>query len=278
MPSLWKLSHITPIPKKPHPTCLNDYRPIALTSIAMKCMERIILGRLLNDIRSCLDPLQFAYRARRGVEDAVITVLDKVYDHLEKPNSYARILFVDFSSAFNTIKPHLLIRKLIDMDVNTAIVKWIADFLTNRTQYVQAKTIHSSTLSTSTGAPQGCVLSPVLFTTYTNDCTAHQPGCSLIKFADDAALVALLTNTEHHYREEVVQFTDWCQHNGLLLNVSKTKELIIDFRSKKMLPLITHLLKPSRNINIWGLLLTVNSTGLPTLTLYTLNANRDCIS
>ena len=82
---------------------MNDFRPVALTSIAMKCFERIILNNLLYNVNHLLDPYQFAYRARRGVEDAKLCILNSVYKHLELPKSYVRILFVDFSSAFNTI-------------------------------------------------------------------------------------------------------------------------------------------------------------------------------
>ena len=49
------------------------------------------------DVVDQLDPFQFAYKASRGVEDASLTLLNLITQHLEK--SYVRILFVDFSSA-----------------------------------------------------------------------------------------------------------------------------------------------------------------------------------
>lgn len=45
-----------------------------------------------------VDPLQFAHQASRGVEDAVLTMLQLLYTHLEKPKAHTKILFVDFSS------------------------------------------------------------------------------------------------------------------------------------------------------------------------------------
>ncbi len=50
-----------------------------------------------------LYPLQFADRANRSVDDAVNMGLHYVLQHLDRPGTYVRILFVDFSSAFNTI-------------------------------------------------------------------------------------------------------------------------------------------------------------------------------
>ena len=100
VPVQWKTAEIIPVPKKRGPASLNDYRPIALTSLLMKSFERILLKYMLPQVEHLLDPLQFAYRSKRSVEDATLSMLNVIYDHLDRPGSYARILFVDFSSAF----------------------------------------------------------------------------------------------------------------------------------------------------------------------------------
>ena len=110
------------------------------------------------------DPFQFAYRQKRGVEDAIIVFLDNIYKHIDKTRTYYRILFVDFCSAFNTIQPSILLEKLIDLDVNSYLSLWINSFLTERSQYVRYGNVKSNSIITNTGAPQACVLSPVLFT------------------------------------------------------------------------------------------------------------------
>ena len=61
-----------------------------------------------KEVKDDLDPLQFAYKEHRGVEDATLTLLHCVTQHLETKMGYVRILFVDFSSAFNTMQPFLL--------------------------------------------------------------------------------------------------------------------------------------------------------------------------
>ena len=53
-----------------------------------------------------MDQYQFAYQSKLGVEDAVLTLLHKIYAHLEDKNTYFRVVFIDFSSAFNTLQPH----------------------------------------------------------------------------------------------------------------------------------------------------------------------------
>ncbi len=95
----FKCSTIIPVPKKPKITGLNDYRPVALTSVAMKSFERLVLAYLKASTGPLLDPLQFAYRANRSVDDAVNMGLHYILQHLDRPGTYVRILFVDFSSA-----------------------------------------------------------------------------------------------------------------------------------------------------------------------------------
>ncbi len=100
--------------------------------------------------------LQFAYRANRSVDVAVNMGLHFILQHLDRPGPYVRILYVDFSSAFNTIIPSLLQPKLTQLSVPTSICHWITSFLTDRQQVVRLGKFSSSTRTINTGAPQGC--------------------------------------------------------------------------------------------------------------------------
>ena len=104
----WKSSIIIPVPKKPSVKQMNDFRPVALTSILAKCMERIVCNQLVASVADRRDPLQFAYKTRRGVQDACLILVNLIASHLDKSGSYVRVMFVDFSSAFDTVQPHLL--------------------------------------------------------------------------------------------------------------------------------------------------------------------------
>ncbi len=264
VPSCFKCSTIIPVPKKPKITGLNDYRPVALTSVVMKSFERLVLAHLKDITGPLLDPLQFAYRANRSVEDAVNMGLHYILQHLDKPGTYARILFVDFSSAFNTIIPDTLQKKLTQLSVPTSICQWITSFLTDRQQLVRLGKFSSNTCTISTGAPQGCVLSPLLFSLYTNDCTSKDPSVKLLKFADDTTVIGLIQDgDESAYRQEVKELAVWCSLNNLELNTLKTVEMIVDFRrNPPALPPLTIMNNSVNAVESFRFLGTTNSQDL----------------
>ena len=114
------------------------------------------------------------------------------------------MLFIDYSSAFNTIVPTKLITKLRTLVLNTSLCNLILDFLMGRPQVVRVGTNTSAMLILNTGAPQGCVLSPILYSLFTHDCGAKHDSSAIIKFTDDTAVVGLITDDdETAYREEV---------------------------------------------------------------------------
>ncbi|KAK3511679.1 hypothetical protein QTP70_014552 [Hemibagrus guttatus] len=174
--------------------------------------------------------MQFAYRPNHSTDDA-ITTLHLSLTHLDNKDTYVRMLFIDFSSAFNTIIPQHLSEKLSLLGINTSLCNWILDFLTGRPQSVRIGNSISSTTTLNTGAPQGCMLSPLLFTLLTHDCAAMHSSNHIIKFTDDTTVVGLISkDDESAYREEVQRLTARCKANNLSLNVEKTKEMVVEFR------------------------------------------------
>ncbi|KAK3568450.1 hypothetical protein QTP86_007299 [Hemibagrus guttatus] len=238
VPACFKTSAIVPVPKKTKITGLNDYRPVALTSVVMKSFERLVLS-YLNDITDpLLDPLQFAYRANRSVDDAVNMALHFILQHLDSPGSYARILFVDFSSAFNTIIPALLRDKLFQLNVPDSMCSWITDFLKDRRQFMRLGTHVSDLQHISTGSPQGCVLSHLLFSLYTNGCTSGHQSVKLLKFADDTTLISLISDgDESAYRgTTITKELKWEQKIRSLTKKAQQRMYFLQQLKKFLLP------------------------------------------
>ena len=166
----------------------------------VKVCECVVLCKLEKLVKDYIDPLQFAYtsyRKNRSTDDAVLYSLENIYLHLDKTGSTVRLTFFDFSSAFHTIQPHLLVRNFLNMKLPSSVISWIFDYLTSRLQYVRLNGLLSSAISTNTGAPQGTVLAPFLFALYIADCRSTDESCPVVKFADDdTELVGKNSNDE----------------------------------------------------------------------------------
>lgn len=202
----------------------------------MKTLERLVLGRLRSELSSAMDPPQFAYRPGIGVEDAVIFLQHCTLPPLEKSGSAVRILFFDFSNAFNTIQPVLLRDRLEWAGVDLHLAEWILNYLTNRSQFVRAQDGVSDPLTFSAGV-QGTVRAPFLFALYTTDFRHNTDGCVLHKFSDDSAIVGLISNNDDaEYRRVTRAFVDWRRQNHFLTNTGKTKEMVVDFHRHRSTP------------------------------------------
>ena len=161
---------------------------------------------------------------REATNDAISIVLCTALSYLDKRNTYVRMLFVNYSSAFNTIVPSKLITKLWSLGLITSLCNWILDFLTGHPQVVWVGNNTSAMLILNTGAPQGRVLSPLLHSLLTHNCTARHDSNTIIK---------LTNNDETADREEVRDLAMWRKDNNLSLNVIKTQEIIVDYRERR---------------------------------------------
>ncbi|CAM4275437.1 unnamed protein product [Leuciscus chuanchicus] len=234
VPTCFKTTTTVPVPKKSSPTCPNDYRPVALTSIIMKCFERVVLAHIQSSMPETLDPMQYAYRSNRSTSDIISDALHISLSHLEDKDTYIRMLFIDYSSAFNTVIPQKLTHKLFTLGLHPNLCDWLLNFLTGRSQSVRIGNRTSAPIITNMGTPQGCVLSPILYSLFTHDCVASHKDNVILKFADDTVVIGRITGRdETAYRREVASLVTWCKDNNLTLNTDKTKEMIVDMRKKR---------------------------------------------
>lgn len=101
-----KSSAIIPFPKKSTMESLKDFHASRiLTPAITRCFERLVQHHSTGCLPPCFDPHQYAYRANRSTEDAIATALHAALCHLEQQGSYVRMLFVDYTLAFNIIIP-----------------------------------------------------------------------------------------------------------------------------------------------------------------------------
>lgn len=168
------------------------------------------------------------------MDDAVLYMLHQTLSFLDGPGWYVKLVFFDFSSTFNTTQPLILRGKLEQMEVDPILISWIHNYLTERPQYVRLGDCVSRTLVSNTGDPQGTVLSPFIFTLCTAEFACKSASCHIQKYSDDTAVTCVKGKNEGEYRRLITTFTDWSNRNGLILNTSKTGEMIVDFGRKKL--------------------------------------------
>lgn len=154
-------------------------------------MERVLSRHMTASISNGLDQLQFTYKSKRDTDNTTVSLLTTITKHLQVPIHYVRIIFIDFTSGFNTMQIHILLQRLINLGVNGGITHWIRDSLSDRPQ-------------------RGAIFSPCLFSVYTNEFNIDHAYFSLFKYADDMALVALLqegdTERENLYFNHALTF------------------------------------------------------------------------
>ena len=109
---------------------------------------------------------------------------------------------------------------MMEMDVNSTVTRWTFSFLTYRPQRLKISNSSSEVLSneiwTNTGALQGCVLSPALFTLYTSDCRCGVEGLLQAKFSDDTSLSGMIIKEENTYMIVVQNVSERSDENILL--------------------------------------------------------------
>ena len=124
-PDFLKATILIPIPKISPPQQIEkDLRPIALTCALAKVMEGFTRARLISQVTDKIDPRQYAC-AGRSTTDALVYLLQAVYEAVDTGNNGARLFMADFSKGFDMIDHEVLIKELEKLDVHPVLVNWI---------------------------------------------------------------------------------------------------------------------------------------------------------
>ena len=230
VPQKMKIAKVVPIFKKGQKDMVNNYRPISLLTSISKILERLVYTRTLKFLISCniLSDNQFGFRKHHSTTHALLTFIDKVA-HAIDDISHTIGVFLDFSKAFDTIDHEILLYKLDHYGIRGKTLKWFADYLTERKQFVNISGYDSQLKLISCGVPQGSLLGPLLFILYINDLQCSSHILTFICFADD-------TNAFFSHRDpntlintinnELKQVQSWIHANKLSLNIEKTHYML----------------------------------------------------
>lgn len=233
IPDSWKKAVVTPIPKVTTPRLISDFRPISVTSVLSRILEKLVVRSYLHPILNAGNfSDQFAYRPM-GSTTSALTFLTHNICHMLETCKYVRCLTIDFSKAFDTVDRSILLAKLLKTELNPNIIRWISAFLSNRQQAVYSSGVLSSYMEFNLGIIQGSSLGPSLFAIMLSDLKPLSPQNGLVKFADDSTLMAP-ESSDIDLQEEFLNVISWSKTNKLSINFGKTKELV--FRRASISP------------------------------------------
>ena len=232
IPEEWKLASVVPIHKKDEKRCVENYRPISLTSLVMKVFERCIQKELLAACGQFLDPRQHGFINGKSCTTQMVPFIHNLALNLNNKEK-TDIIYFDFAKAFDSVSHDIILYKLKHQyKVDGLMLRFIRSYLQGRKQQVVVGGVTSETLSVKSGVPQGSILGPLLFIIFINDmfeCISE--GTNITLYADDTKIWRVINFSEDHFilQDDINKLYDWSINNIIKFHPSKCKALSVTF-------------------------------------------------
>lgn len=224
LPSIFKRAKILALlkPKKPADDP-KSYRPIALLSVCLKLLERLILNRIGPPIEAIIPKEQAGFRPKRSCTDQVLALTNFIEEGFQKRMKTA-VTFVDLTAAYDTVWKMGVIFKLMKVIPCLKLCDLVCSILSDRLINVYLNNSRSNTKKLNNGLPQGSVLAPSLFNLYIHD--LPPTTCRKFNYADDMAF-ATQNKTFHQLEETSTRdlsiISEYCKQWRLKPSSAKTE-------------------------------------------------------
>ena len=225
VPFEWKEANIIPLFKKGSRNKSENYRPVSLTSVICKLLERLIKDHMVEFLvkHKLLNSSQHGFLKARSCLTNMLCFLEEITKWIDV-GSPVDIIYLDFQKAFDKVPHQRLLLKLKAHGIGDSITDWIEQWLTDRRQRVVVDGEVSNWKSVLSGVPQGSVLGPILFLIYINDLDDSITS-NVLKFADDTKLFRKV-NTDgdkQHLQNDLDRLVKWSEKWQMLFNFGKCK-------------------------------------------------------
>ena len=220
VPADWRRAIIAPIHKNGDMSDIENYRPVSLTSVVCKAMERIIREKLGDFLigRQFFSKAQHGFLKGRSCLTNLLVFLDEVTERVDQGEEVV-VCYLDFQKAFDSVNHRLLLVKLRQTGAPEQICNWVSSFLHNRTYQVRIRTTLSPEGRATSGVPQGSILGPLLFLVFIND-LAEELENPCLMYADDVKIIGS-SNKGPPVQADLDKLSAWMIKSDMPLNIAK---------------------------------------------------------
>ena len=229
IPSMWRKAIIIPIYKKGKAYDPTNYRPISLTSVICRMLERIVHKTIVSHLKTnkLISAAQHGFVSKKSTQTQQLIFLNKLtqlYDEKKQTD----IVYLDFSKAFDTVSHGKLLKVLDHLKINNKIVTWIGNYLSHRTQTTLVEDARSDEVAITSGVPQGSVVGPLLFIVYIDVLIRmieiKCPNVDVYAYADD---IKIQSNNCQELQLALDVVNKWVDIWQLRLNTAKSEHITI---------------------------------------------------
>ena len=246
IPDEWREATVVPIYKqKGSRSDPGNYRPVSLTNVAGKLLERVVKNELTAHVESngLMSESQHGFRAGRSVQTNMIDFLNKTTKWLDEGRSFD-VVYMDFAKAFDKVCHRRLLVKLEECGIIGEALRWLEDWLSERRQRVRVGGEYSTWEDVISSVLQGSVLGGLLFNIFVDDVDdlgvddAAEDESSMTasgKFADDTKVARVIENQSdvNRMQEMINALSKWAKKWAMSFNAGKCKVMHFGTRNPR---------------------------------------------
>ena len=234
-PLEWAIANVKLLPKSGDLTHPGNWRPISMTNVFSKNLEKLVHKQLLKYLldNHIINSYQYGFLPGKSTHEAIFKTVQQIYGSINGKKLMGMLL-LDVAKAFNCIDHDILYIKMELAGFSENVIKWFRSYL-RRSQRVILENKFSDILQVSEGIAQGTVLGPILFIFYINDIFKCTNYVKISLFADDCVMYLSGNNWDLIQAKIQLDFDaviEWTFRNNLRLNHGKTKALIFGTRNR----------------------------------------------